>query len=522
MERPPSSRLFAGKYRVVERIGGGGMGDVFEARHLSTGRRIALKVIRAEASDAANTMARFRREARAAGAIDSRHIARVHDAGVDEDSGSLFLVMDLLSGEDLQHFIKRLGRVPVELALRIAAQICVGLAEAHASGVVHRDIKPANIYLAREDRGEVVVKLLDFGVAKLQAEVLPELERAALTQTGAVLGSPLYMSPEQVRGSKELDGRADLWSLGVVLYQMVAGATPFAHSPSLGSLVLSICTEPTPLVAATVEAPAQLDDLLQRALAKEVRDRFQSADEMLASVRALLLREYRTSDTTIDGTSVEPREAERSQADAPPATTGSAITTTAVASTSIAPARPRRALRITIGAALAVAGLVGARRIGALSSANHATSLATAPSPAPARTSEPVAPSPTLAPSPPQPVASTTTVRLAVSPASASVEVDGKRATNRAGVVDLTGALGSVLHVRVAQGGKESQTEIVIATTGAVPSSIDLRGAAPRAPSAPTEGTSRKTTSQEASRLSAAPSSAPVPTPDRQIDRDFR
>src|SRR5580698_7030898 len=167
MQRTDSPKLIAGKYRPLKLIGEGAMGEVFEARHIGTGRRDALKVIRSQALlKPDNAVARFHREARAAGAIDSKHIAHVLDAGVDEGSGRPYLVMEFLSGEDLQHMLHRLGHLPVDVALRIVAQACTGLAKAHHAGVIHRDIKPANLFLAREDGEDVIVKLLDFGIAK--------------------------------------------------------------------------------------------------------------------------------------------------------------------------------------------------------------------------------------------------------------------------------------------------------------------------------------------------------------------
>ena len=193
-------------------------------------------------------VSRFQREARAAGAIDTKHITQVLDTGIDRDSELPFMVMEFLSGQDLQQFLKKSGPIAPDLALRIVAQSCLGLQKAHEAGVVHRDIKPANLFLARSD-GEVIVKILDFGIAKVQMDQAQETESAGLTRTGNMLGSPLSMSPEQARGSKNIDHRADLWSLGAALYQALSGRTPYQHITALGELIIAICSDPPRLAS---------------------------------------------------------------------------------------------------------------------------------------------------------------------------------------------------------------------------------------------------------------------------------
>jgi len=210
-----------GKYRIIRQLGAGAMGAVYEAEHTGTGRKVAVKVITGQLAQDPGLVSRFQREARAAGAIDTKHITQVLDTGIDRDSELPFMVMEFLSGQDLQQFLKKSGPIAPDLALRIVAQSCLGLQKAHEAGVVHRDIKPANLFLARSD-GEVIVKVLDFGIAKVQMDQAQETESACLTRTGNMLGSPLYMSPEQARGSKNIDHRADLWSLGAALYSAAA------------------------------------------------------------------------------------------------------------------------------------------------------------------------------------------------------------------------------------------------------------------------------------------------------------
>jgi serine/threonine-protein kinase len=242
-------KVIARRYRIVRQIGAGGMGSVHEAVDETTQQRVAVKLIEAEISKDPTTMRRFEREARAAGTLDTPHIVKLLDAGVDQDAGVPFLVMEFLEGEDVHALVRRLGPLPPELALRIAAQGCLGLSKAHEARIVHRDIKPANFFLARGRADERILKLLDFGIAKITRDPNDShAETAGLTRTGSLLGSPLYMSPEQARGSKEVDQRADVWSMGVVLYQMLTGHTPHEDTTALGELIISICTEEPPPV----------------------------------------------------------------------------------------------------------------------------------------------------------------------------------------------------------------------------------------------------------------------------------
>jgi eukaryotic-like serine/threonine-protein kinase len=285
------SRIIDGKYEIVRELSKGGMGAVYEARHLLTRRKVALKLILAETlarPKATDAMRRFEREARAAGSIESRHVVSVLDTGVDASTNDNYIVMELLSGEDLRQLIQRAGRLPVELALAIASQVCSGLRRAHEQGIVHRDIKAANIYLARRDDGHIEVKILDFGIAKLRVDPLASSEGHDLTRSGSVLGSPLYMSPEQATGSREIDARSDIWSLGIVMYEALTGATPHGNQP-LGAVILAICSTPAaPLQERVPSISPEVAALVHRALALEAGQRFASAEQMQAAIDALL------------------------------------------------------------------------------------------------------------------------------------------------------------------------------------------------------------------------------------------
>ncbi len=295
---PPQSRarVIGGKYEIVKQLGVGGMGIVYEAVHAGTGRRVAVKeILGDELRERENVIERFHREARATGAIETEHIASVLDSGTDASTNHPYLVMELLRGEDLQQTLAKNGALSEDVALRIIAQACVGLARAHDAGVVHRDIKPANIFLARRsgtatanDAGDVVVKILDFGIARVK-EQMAASENRALTTTGVLLGSPLYMSPEQVLRPKDIDNRTDLWSLGVVMYEALTGKTPYGDAlETVGALFVSICGKPAPSVRDAV--PSISEDaaaIVKKALAIDVAARYASAEEMFADLKRI-------------------------------------------------------------------------------------------------------------------------------------------------------------------------------------------------------------------------------------------
>jgi eukaryotic-like serine/threonine-protein kinase len=285
------ARLIDGKYRIVRELSKGGMGAVYEALHVLTRRKVALKLIlpdRLGRDNATRLLRRFQREARAAGSIDSRHVVSVLDTGVDASTNHHYIVMELLSGEDLRQLVRRVGALRSELVLRIAAQVCLGLHSAHEQGIVHRDIKAGNIYLARRDAGQVEVKVLDFGIAKLKIDPLESSESHDLTRSGAVLGSPSYMSPEQATGSGNLDKRTDIWSLGVVMYEALCGETPHGYT-TLGALILAICSRPAPPLRERAPwVSAEVAAIVHKALALEPGQRFQTAEAMRGDISALI------------------------------------------------------------------------------------------------------------------------------------------------------------------------------------------------------------------------------------------
>lgn len=276
-EIPPSQGLIEGKYQLVAMIGRGGMGSVWEARHATLGTRFAIKFIESEYADSQEARSRFDKEARAAATIQSKHAIQVFDHGVTGD-GKPFIVMELLQGEPLDKRIDR-GVLSLQDTARIIQQVCRGLTRAHEQGIIHRDLKPENIFLVKtpEDEDEIA-KVLDFGIAKIQNQGNPGI--SSTTKTGAVLGTPFYMSPEQARGLRNVDHRTDLWSLGVIAFKCVTGKLPF-DGESVGDLLVKICTAPIPLPSQFAPGiPSSFDAWFMRALEREPDRRFRNVQEL--------------------------------------------------------------------------------------------------------------------------------------------------------------------------------------------------------------------------------------------------
>jgi serine/threonine-protein kinase len=493
--------LLDGKYLVKRQIGSGAMGAVYEAEHAATGRRVAVKVISAsELTRDQMMITRFQREARAAGGIDTQHITQVLDAGVDAASELPFLVMEFMVGEDIQQLIKRLGTLSPDLALRICAQACLGLQKAHEANVVHRDIKPANLFLAKRDAGESIVKLLDFGIAKVAMDQAQETESAGLTRTGSMLGSPLYMSPEQARGQKDIDHRTDIWSLGVVLYQALCGRSPYQHITALGQLIIAICHEWPPHVQEVAPwVPLEVAEIVHRALRHNPNERFQTAEEMFRAIRRLLPQGWGIHEEMVaplDQSTrglVAPRLALTGALSAAQTTPGAASTqagaTTAESATSVTMAqRPAASRKAPLFVAVAAITLAGAGGVFAFT--RHPAPL---PQPLPvvakAAPIEPVmapapkAPTEVVPPAAPPADLASRRVKVVIMPADAQAEIEGEKALVKAGVLEIAGVLGSVRRVRIFKGKAETTVDVIVTESGPSPPKIELTfgGAKPAA-----------------------------------------
>ncbi|MFO0593185.1 MAG: serine/threonine-protein kinase [Polyangiaceae bacterium] len=287
----PASEKFAGKfgpgevvagiYRVERRIGEGGMGIVLAARHLPSGQVMALKLLHQEAASADGAVARFWREARAVSRLQHPNVVRIFDVGTLADD-TPYMAMELLEGETLAARIDRIGKLPVDEALGYLWQACAAVEAAHAIGVVHRDLKPDNMFLTRSPQGEVL-KVLDFGISKAMAATASD-DKQNLTRTTDVFGSPTYMSPEQLKASRDVDARADVWSLAVVLHEMLAGKPPFDGRTVAEIFGAILYMPPPPLTSLRPDVPRAIESAVLRALEKDRDKRLPNVPSLRAAI----------------------------------------------------------------------------------------------------------------------------------------------------------------------------------------------------------------------------------------------
>jgi serine/threonine-protein kinase len=267
--------VIGGKYRLMRPLGSGSMGSIWAAWQAGIERAVAIKVMSPELLASPLARTRFEREMAATGRLRTPHVVQLYDHGLEGDAP--YLVMELLEGEDLGERLKRTGRLPLDEAARIGAQIAAALRSAHEAGIVHRDLKPANVFLAKQDGAEIV-KVIDFGIARFMNQ--GDGPGGASTRTGNAVGSPHYMSPEQAQGLKTVDHRSDLWSFGVILFRAVTGQLPFPGKDIL-AVIQRLWSEeaPAPSTVAADLGPS-VDRFFARALARDPNARFQSADEL--------------------------------------------------------------------------------------------------------------------------------------------------------------------------------------------------------------------------------------------------
>ncbi len=275
--------ILAAKYKVEKTLGKGGMGYVVAARHLQLDQQVAIKILIPELTENEDAVARFLREARAAVRIRSEHIVRVLDVGTLDD-GTPFMVMEFLEGKDLAKELEERHKLPVGEAIDYVLQVCEGLAEAHAVGIVHRDLKPANLFITRKSDGSDLIKILDFGISKaLIMEGQPS--QPSLTSTQGIMGSPHYMSPEQVRKPKTVDTRSDIWSLGIILHEFLTGTPPFASETPMAILAAVVSDEPPEMRSSRFDVPDGLQTVVSRCLAKEPSRRYADVVELALALK---------------------------------------------------------------------------------------------------------------------------------------------------------------------------------------------------------------------------------------------
>jgi len=275
-----SGQIIAGKYRVERVLGQGGMGVVVVAMHDELDQRVAIKFLLQNALTDAEWVARFSREAKAAARIKSEHVVKVYDVGKLPETGAPYIVMEYLEGRDLQTILNDRRRIPIDEAVEYLLQACEAIAEAHSAGVVHRDLKPANLFVTHRTDGSPCVKILDFGISKMTS--LTGKDSQSMTNTSAIVGSPLYMSPEQMRASKNVDRRTDIWSIGVILQELVSGEPSFVANTTAELCAIVLTAPPTPLQLDNVPPNVSrgLAAVIEKCLKKPPEERYGTIAEL--------------------------------------------------------------------------------------------------------------------------------------------------------------------------------------------------------------------------------------------------
>ncbi len=271
--------VIAGKYRIERVLGRGGMGVVVAATHLRLDEKVAIKFLLPGALGNADALGRFDREARAAVKIRSEHVAKVLDVST-LDNGAPFMVMEHLDGNDLAQVVRKKGPLPIASAVTFMLQVCEVLAEAHALGIVHRDLKPGNLFVTTRADGTAAIKVLDFGISKMMEGGATSEPQAALTATDTVLGSPIYMSPEQMTAPKSVESRADIWSFGATLYMLLTGKPPFDGDSIAQVCGMILMAKPPSLVELRPDAPPELAAIVTRCLQRDVNDRWPNVADL--------------------------------------------------------------------------------------------------------------------------------------------------------------------------------------------------------------------------------------------------
>ncbi len=286
----PIGTVLGEKFRVTREIGRGGMAAVYEAENIVIGKRVAVKVLAAELLTSRVVRERFLREARAAAAIRSQYICDVYDSGTFEERP--FLVMELLEGESLYEMMTRVRRLDTKDTLTIVQQVCRGLIQAHEANVIHRDLKPENIFITRTPEGDILSKIVDFGLAKFYEPAGGDAAQVRLTREGALFGTPAYMSPEQAKGQGEVDKRVDLWALGCIVYECLTGATVWNVEQGVAMILAQIASAPLPVPSVLrPDLPRSFDAWFEQALARDPDARFQTPLEFAESLEQALLAE---------------------------------------------------------------------------------------------------------------------------------------------------------------------------------------------------------------------------------------
>ncbi|HEX7603885.1 MAG TPA: serine/threonine-protein kinase, partial [Polyangiaceae bacterium] len=396
----PIGTTLAGKYLIKRLVGRGGMGAVFEGTHTEIGKRVAIKIIEPQHAGSEEVASRFRREARAASAVESDAIVQVFDVGQDPAVG-LFMVMEFLNGEDLSTRLERERKLAPEVVVALGLQASRALAKAHAAGVVHRDLKPANVFLCATEDGSLKIKIVDFGISKLvQSEASPDASaHKTLTRTGTVIGTPQYMSPEQAQGLP-VDARTDVWSLGAVLYEALAGVGAFPEMPTYEQTIIKIVTgQPKPLGEIAPWVSPELAEVVHASLTHDPEKRLPDCATFAQKLGELQKRASSAQIVVAQLTEHEVASATiRGATPATPPSLGGAPGTVAGVSMSAAANRRSRAPLAALGVVVAIAAAIGGAVL-LRAKPDGATVSGTAPALGSNTQATPVSPSAPLAPS---------------------------------------------------------------------------------------------------------------------------
>jgi eukaryotic-like serine/threonine-protein kinase len=467
---PLIGTVIAEKYELIRLLGQGGMGAVYEGRNASTLKRCAVKVlVSAEMASSGEAVKRFFREARASSVLESDHIVQIFDSGSDPKTGFPYMVMELLNGQDLEHVLRDKGALQPLVAAKLMLQAAMGLAKAHEQHTVHRDIKPANIYLTRRESGELVVKILDFGIAKVKMEKFSETS-AGLTRDGSMLGTPLYMSPEQAKGAPNIDVRSDVWSLGIVLYELLSGALPYADANSLGELMVAIITADLPLLQDKAPwVPPELAEITHRAISRDINRRFQSAGELRDALAAIVPDGARITPDMLQGIDPNHRAYVAPRLQMTDDGMLRATTRTGLAVTQMGPPKKKSNAGLLAGIMGGVIVLGGVAAGLVLSKKPQPDASASRPEPPPIIRSVIVTERVTAE------VEKKTFDLIVAAPADVVVTIDDQPATLAGDKLTITGAPGATRRVKVALGDQVQEQTIAITERGLIPPRLELK-----------------------------------------------
>ena len=512
---PLIGTVIAEKYELLRLLGQGGMGAVYEGRNASTLKRCAVKVlVSAELASSGEAVKRFFREARASSVLESDHIVQIFDSGSDPKTGFPYMVMELLSGEDLEHTLRAKGALQPLVAAKLVLQAAMGLAKAHDQHTVHRDIKPANIYLTKRESGELVVKILDFGIAKVKMEKFSETS-AGLTRDGSMLGTPLYMSPEQAKGAPNIDVRSDVWSLGIVLYELLSGSLPYADANSLGELMVAIITADLPLLQDKAPwVPPELAEITHKAISRDINRRFQSAGELRDALAAIVPDGARITPDMLLGIDPNHRQYVAPRLQMTDDGMLRATTRTGLAVTQIGP--PKKKSNAGVVAAAVMGGVlllggVGAAVAFSKKSQADAASAASRPEPPPIIKSVIVT----------ERIAAEVVTKsfdlIIAAPADVVVTIDDQPAVLTGDKLSISGTPGATKRVKLALGDQVQEQTVAITEGGLLPPRLELKKASTGGGGRPVAA-SKPGAAAEKPGAAAKPADAPKPVKKPAVD----